>query len=230
MTTDRERLDFDEAVLRGRLTALTFGGQLVFVASCAERAAPTCIAHFESNRMDADARLIGEVVETSWRGALDPELRLKDSGVADELWRLASIDGVWHQPITSYVPDCASAIYFAADFQISGSLKSATESARWVYNALDALVSNRIGMTSGTAADYEAVIADRVIQRELIKQDRDLRAIEDVSEIDEPLLERLRADSARIGRAMLEEFEAESAGRLRRGPPPRLFPDPEPPA
>lgn len=229
MTTDAPRLDFDEVALQERLGTLNFERQMTFVASCAERAAPTCIAYFESNRIDADANLIWEVVATSWRAALDPEERLKDRSVADELWRQASIDGEWHQPITSYVPDCASAIYFAADFQISGSLKSASESARWLYNALDALAVNRRGIRSGTAADFEAITGDRVIQRELMKQERDLRALEGASTADTALVERIRADSARLGRAMLEEFEAESARRLHRGPPPRVFPDPERP-
>jgi hypothetical protein len=81
---------------------------------------------------------------------------------------------------------------------------------------------NRAGVTSGGESERRRLAADRSVQRELQKQQRDLEAIEGARLVDPALVERLRADSARLGKAMADDFEAESAQRLRRGPPPPL--------
>jgi hypothetical protein len=69
---------------------------------------------------------------------------------------------------------------------------------------------------------------DATIQRELRKEDADLSTLEAVGRLDAALVKRLRADSARLGQLMLQEFMAEAQSRLRRGPPPRIWPDPQP--
>jgi hypothetical protein len=215
-------LEFDEAQLRRRLDGLSLSGRLLFVASCAERAAPTCLRHADAAETPSDVELVKTAVERSWSLPLRPSAATKDRSSADRLWRLASIENDWNRPFTRYVPDCASALYFAVDFQITRAIESASEAARWIYNAVDALAMNRAGVTSGGESERRRLAADRSVQRELQKQQRDLEAIEGARLVDPALVERLRADSARLGKAMADDFEAESAQRLRRGPPPPL--------
>lgn len=226
MSRETPQLNFDEERLRERLSKLTFGHQLAFVASCCERAMPTCAEYADGADMQDQAQLASDVTELAWRGSLEPEARLQERSVANELWRFARMDNDWAKPMTRYVPDCVSVLYFAADFQLTGTVASASETARWIYNALDALVLNRSGITSGTGEESRALTADPTIQRELRKQERDLVKLEAAEHIDAPLLQVMRADSARLGRMMLEEFEADAQTRLRSGPPPRIWPDP----
>ena len=225
MTSDQPHLDFDEERLLARIGGLQFPHQIAFVASCCERAAPTCIEFAERSYTQEEAQLCRDVTALTWRGSLDPKSRLRDRSVANELWRIARMETDWNQPLSAYVPDCASVLYFAAEFQLTESVKSACESARWIYNALDALVLNRTGITGGGREESDRLMADSTVQRELRKQDRDLLALEAAKHIDDSLVRRLRDESARLGRTMLEEFEAEAQTRLRRGPPPRIYPD-----
>jgi uncharacterized protein YjaG (DUF416 family) len=230
VTFDDLTLGFDEKRLQGRLAVLEPARQLAFTASCCERAAATCIDYALRSDMGDEAKVVKDVTELAWRATLEPGAALKERSVANELWHFARMDNDWVDPMTTYIPDLVSAVYFAADFQLTRSLKSATECARWVFNALDALVLNRRGVTSGPSEEERQAMTDRTIQRELRKQENDLTALETANRIDAALVERLRAESARIGQLMLEEFEADAQRRLRRGPPPRIFPDPEPPA
>jgi hypothetical protein len=225
VTAEQSQLDFEEERLRARIAGLQVPHQLAFVASCCERAAPTCIEFAERSYKEEEARLCKDVTAITWRGSLDPESRLRDRSVANELWRIARMESDWNQPLSTYVSNCATVLYFAADFQLTESVESASESARWIYNALDALVSNRSGITGGGSEESRRLTTDATIQRELRKQDRDLAALESAKHIDESLVRRLREESARLGRTMLDEFEAEAQTRLRRGPPPRIYPD-----
>jgi hypothetical protein len=178
--------------------------------------------------MQQEAQLCKDVTEVTWHGSLDPEARLQERSVANELWRFAMIETDWAQPLSTYIPDCASVLYFAADFQLTESVKSASEAARWIYNALDALVSNRSGIPGGGREESRRLIEDATIQRELGKQDRDLVALEGAMQIDDSLVRRLREESARLGRTILQEFMAEAQTRLRRRPPRRIHPDQSP--
>jgi hypothetical protein len=225
VTPEQPLLDFEEERLRERLAGLQLPHQIAFVASCCERAAPICIEFAQRSYLSHEEKLIRDVTDLTWHGSLEPESRLSERSVANELWRFASMDTDWAQPLSTYVPDCAMVLYFAADFQLTESVKSASEAARWIYNALDSLVLNRSGMTAGSSEESHRLIADTTIQRELRKQDRDLAALENAKHIDESLVRRLREESTRLGRTMLDEFEAEAQTRLRRGPPPRIYPD-----
>jgi len=203
-------------------------GQLGFVASCCERAGATCIAYADMAYLTEESELVKQATELAWRASLEPPTVVEDRSLANEVWRFARMDTDPAQPLSAYVPDCASAVYFSSDFRLTASLVSACESARWVFEAVAALVSKRSGLTSGPAELWSARDSDRSIQRELRKQEADLSTLEAAGRPDAALIKRLRADSARLGQLMLQEFMAEAQNRLRRGPPPRVWPDPEP--
>jgi hypothetical protein len=219
-----ELLQFDEERLRRRLNALELAGRLAFVASCAERAAPTCLRYTEDERLEAEGRLVRDSLAASWRAVLDPDARPHDRSLPDRLWVFGSFDSDWNKPFNHYVPDCVSAMYFVADFLVTGAVESAVQSWIWIYNAVDALSMSRLGPLSGGSEMERLIEADRSVQRELLKLERDLAAIESATAVNEALVTRLRTDSARLGKAMLDDFLGEAANRLRRGPPPAWRP------
>jgi uncharacterized protein YjaG (DUF416 family) len=94
-------LEFDEQRLSQRLGVLPLNHQAVFVASCCERAAPTCIEFAERSYMQQEAQLCKDVTEVTWQGSLDPEARLQERSVANELWRFAMIETDWAQPLST---------------------------------------------------------------------------------------------------------------------------------
>jgi hypothetical protein len=98
-----------------------------------------------------------------------------------------------------------------------------------LFEALDAVVTNRSGFTSGTVDEWQRLWVDPTIQREFLKQDADVEALEKIGPIDAAFLERLRSDSRRIGLMMLREFQTYAQSQLRTGPMRRLWPS-EPPA
>jgi hypothetical protein len=177
--------------------------------------------------LSEESELVKQATELAWRACLEPPTKVEDRSLANELWRFARMDTDPAEPLSAYVPDCASAVYFATDFRLTASLVSASESARWIFEAVAALVAKRSGLTSAPGEIWSAQDVDRSIQRELGKEDADLSAVEALGRPDAALVKRLRADSERLGQLTLQEFMAEAQSRLRRGPPPRVWPDPE---
>jgi hypothetical protein len=209
-------VDFDEAELRERLAGLRESHQRAFVASCIERAAPTYLSFAEIAYLEESASLVRQVVEATWRGCTDPKRGITERSIANELWHLARTN--WDPAVTlgQYAEDCVTALYFGADFQLTGDLKAASESARWIYNALDALVSNRSGKQAGTSDEFRQLRSDPGLQRELRKENTDLTMLESAPELTPELLDVIRTDSSRLGKLMLGDFESEAQSRLRR--------------
>jgi hypothetical protein len=86
-----------------------------------------------------------------------------------------------------------TALYFGADFQLTRDLKAASDSARWIYNALDALVSNRSGKQAGTSDEFRQLRGDPGLQRELRKENTDLTMLETAQELTPELLDALQS-------------------------------------
>lgn len=102
-----------------RLAALPFAHQAAFVASCCERATPTSIEYAQMAYLPDEALLLKQVTELAWRACVEPDARIQDRGLANELWRYARMDSDSVQPLSRYVGDCASVLYFAADFHLT---------------------------------------------------------------------------------------------------------------
>jgi uncharacterized protein YjaG (DUF416 family) len=218
-------LAFDEMRLRERLATLSSDRQMAFVASCCERAAATYLEFAHLAYLDAEVvRLVQQCLELTWKACLDITAGVSERNLANELWHLSRADPDPAVPLSRYALDCVAVVYFAADFQLTGALESASESGRWIYNALDSLVSDQSGMTGGTADEWKRLEADPIIQREVRKQEADLSLLEKVSGLDAAFLELLRTDSRRIGGLMLRDFETYAQTRLETGPPKRLWP------
>jgi uncharacterized protein YjaG (DUF416 family) len=218
-------LAFDEMRLRERLATLSSDRQMAFVASSCERAAATYLEFAHLAYLDAEVvRLVQLCLELTWKACLDITAGVSERSLANELWHLSRADPDPAVPLSRYALDCVAVVYFAADFQLTGALESASESGRWIYNALDSLVSDQSGMTGGTADEWKRLEADPIIQRELRKQEADLSLLEKVSGLDAAFLELLRTDSRRIGGLMLRDFETYAQTRLETGPPKRLWP------
>jgi uncharacterized protein YjaG (DUF416 family) len=218
-------LAFDELRLRERLAGLSADRQMAFVASCCERAAATYLEFAHLAYLDAEVvRLVQQSLELTWKACLDMTVGVSERSLANELWHLSRADPDPAVPLSRYALDCVAVVYFAADFQLTGALESASECGRWIYNALDSLVSDQSGMTGGTADEWKRLEADPIIQRELRKQEADLTLLKKVSELDAAFLELLRADSQRIGGLMLRDFETYAQTQLETGPPKRPWP------
>jgi uncharacterized protein DUF416 len=125
------QLNFNETRLRERLAALSISHQIAFVASCCERAAPTYIEFSELEHLPTGA-LVEEVQRRTWLACLDRKAGVTERGLAKQLSRAGMQMKDWYpSELHTFASPCLVVVYYAADFQLTGSVKSASECGRF---------------------------------------------------------------------------------------------------
>ena len=185
-------LDYDEGVLRGRLSRLGRSEKTAFAAACAQRLLPLFVRYAEVTRR-GDTRALAGVLEDTWRAAAGDEVDLEHApGIAEEM--VPPDDAEWVHEL-GYGQSAAASVAYAARTWLTDDPQEATWAARQVYEAADYAAQRSLPALDLNAPDAERrLLESPVVQSALSGLSSDLAAAEAMSGGWEALRERARRE------------------------------------
>lgn len=172
-------LDFEESGLREALEDLRAVYRFAFAAACAQRLWP-CFETFCRWKCRADDRLVVEhSLDALWESLTTtaPD-RLRLNAMAEQLHELIPNEDDAAEAHSPYAEDAAAAIFYAIRARLDDDIQPIIWSARRVYEALDNFVI-RSGFVKAGLPSKSIGLAHPLIQRELQRQQEDLRLLKD---------------------------------------------------
>lgn len=117
------------------------------------------------------------------------------SSAAEEL--VPSEDEFWEPETQPFAEDAAAAVAYAAKCLASGGAQEAAWAGRRVYETIDFFVTHRPSSTDSQASNTTLAISHPLVQKELERQQQDLRDLSDWESVGSPnrVLETLRKRS-----------------------------------
>lgn len=184
-------LDYDEpkriAALRGLAPRL----RVAFALLCAERALPG-YRRFHTKTGRGDPFAAESLAERLWFDVAGDPMTSTELEAA----RLR-VEALLDDEDAS---DAAAALVYAFDTRASGDPHEAAWAGRRLYDLADFLAQRELGArisgTTWTAADEALVLEHPLVQRELARQERDLRELGELAGEGPEALERMKARSA----------------------------------
>jgi hypothetical protein len=193
-------LDFDSAKRIEALRLLPPGLRVAFALLCVERAL-LGYRRFYAKTGRGNPSVAESLAERLWLDlageALTPaELQAALDGaqelVADEH------DGFWHVATRANADDATSALLYAVRARSTGDPLEAACASRRLYDLADYCAQRALDLTSATtwtAYDEARVLEHSLVQRELARQERDLRELGELGGAFADALERMKARS-----------------------------------
>jgi len=195
-------LDYDEPQRIETLKKLAPRLRVAFALLCAERALPG-YRRFWARTGRGDPFAAESFAERLWFDvAGDPMTGSELEGTLGRAEQLLvdEDDGLWGEPTQVHADDATAALCYAIAVRAQGDPQLAAFAGRRLYELADHLAQRALGdeisRTRWTAADEERLLAHPLVQRELARQERDLRELQELGDDARDALERMKARSA----------------------------------
>lgn len=170
-----EMLDFDEAKLRDKIETLSKRLRPAFAAACAQRLQPS-YRRFVERSGRGDIEKVGGILERVWTDLSgNPISRNEIDLKLDECMDLIprEDDGPW-LPGQAAAEDAVTALAYTLRCRQNGSAQEAAWAARHSSEAIDRFVIDREDIDLNKAGEQARILADPLVQMELLRQRRDL--------------------------------------------------------
>ncbi len=194
-------LRFDEGLLKTELSRIPVSLRVIFAATVAERLLPIYAA-FSRKTGRGDPQSLMEILERLW-GDIDgvkmsPDELQQNIDLSMEL-APGEDDKPW-VPDQHWAEDAAAAVAYALYARQNGSSQDAAWAARRACDALDDFVMTQEDIDTDIPGAYERITSHRLVQAELMRQQRDLSELvaadqKDVSAIAQKMCQRAKAES-----------------------------------
>jgi Protein of unknown function (DUF416) len=191
----RPLIKYEEGRLRERLDELSGPRRTMFAAACAERLLPLLAAHDRTA-----AAWFRDTLDSVWRASSEPpgDAGLLQTLAAEALERIPDEDAA--RPISFAVAEnAATATVYAVRTALSGDPQDAVWAARQAYDALDVVVVESRDIDINAVDAELEVLADELVQDELLRQQRDLETLGSESASDVKIAAALRARAREEG-------------------------------
>ncbi|WP_437575183.1 DUF416 family protein [Sorangium sp. So ce887] len=170
---------FDEANLISNLERLPVPFRVAFAAACAERQMPAY--RFFIRQTERNPTNPMEIaLEMVWA---DPSATNSATGLERQIEAIMnlipqedSIEGPWTQEATN-AQNAGMAVAYALRAKLAGEAQEAAWAARVAYEALDNFIINKESVDMNTPGNELRVLSHPLIQAELGRQERDVRAL-----------------------------------------------------
>jgi len=195
---------FDSERLRSRLQKLDRQRQLAFGAACCERLLPT----YEAFQIDANwgnyrsARQALDLVWSNLKGAILTRFDVRRAIVSCE--SVAPTSDISDSLYVAGAQDACFAICSLLDHMAEPEVDRIVQAATFATDSVDLYVQGIENMAPNDPALEDKILAHRLMQRELLQQDRDLEAVEQASTIDETFLVELKSSWDNDGKSNLD--------------------------
>jgi len=172
-------LSFDESKLNATLEGYPPKLRAVFAATCAERLMPAYAKFAEVSNRGAPGAL-QDALRALWQDLLGEKSLQTDEIAALVAAVTEQIPDEDEEPWVdeqAVAQDAASAVAYALRCRQSGESNEAAWAGRCVYEALDGFVIQRWNIDTSQGGSNDQVMVHPLVQAELGRQQRDLRAL-----------------------------------------------------
>ncbi len=196
---------FNGETLKGRLNKMDKKRQLACGATCCERLLPNYLA-FQQDTGWGDISPIRNALNLVWSFLEDCQLPN-----AQEIRKItAHCEFVipdsekFESLYVSSAQDACFAVCNLLDFMIDSDVDKIVLAARYATDSVDLYVQELENMEPNTSELEQKILTHKLMQRELTKQEDDLRAIEKTSSLDSNFLTQLRSSWNNNGKSNLD--------------------------
>jgi uncharacterized protein YjaG (DUF416 family) len=186
---------FDSAVMLGRLQRLSNEHQQAFGAACCERLLPNYAA-FQRAAGWGDVNILRKALDLVWSALSNYLVYPKDvRNNISKCEKIAPSSADFEVLLVTAAQDACFATCSLLDFLLDGDVTRITQIAIYATDSIDLFVQE-IENLNPRARDLEQkVLAHPLMQKELARQDEDLKFLENALVINEQIICQLRASS-----------------------------------
>jgi hypothetical protein len=199
---------YDEPALWARLGQIDPWKRTAFAASCAERLLPVYATWCADHSDGSEIRLLREDLDRVWDGILqDAESPADARALADRAgWTLPDEAGVADEDLSHWVAlseNAALAVACALETWATGDPLVAAWAGRQAYEAVEQSALIRLGNVPFNQEGWDRLALDRLVQAELLRQNRDLDELASTPRHDPLLIQEIRTYATMDSKAFL---------------------------
>lgn len=197
-------LAFDERQLKDDLSTLDWQRRAIFAAACAQRLFPHIAIYEEQANLDKSSWVFSRTLEKLWKSAASSfedtqELRSLHERCVESL---PDDDAAWKAG-TAFADDASAAIVYALEAVLNKSVEASLYSARRVYEAIDACLGIEYHEQRKRPTEAE-LVSDPRVQRELVRQRRDIRELKEAKALTREMTAAFRARAVKEAESVFE--------------------------
>lgn len=195
---------FNAHALKERLINLENKGQLAFGAVCCERLLPNYLA-FQKDTGWGDINLVREALDCVWAsisGNLRSPQEIRNISASCEAAAPSSDD--FQSLYVTSAQDVCFAVCGLLDYLLENDVDKIVQVATYAIDSVDLYVQEIENMVPNDPRLEQKILSHSLMQRELMQQEENLKAIEQARHLNQEFLDRLKQSWDNNGKSNLD--------------------------